>query len=165
MKFLHKAHWIWTDPQDQAPDIYRLFRKDFTFTPGSEKVMLEIAVCSTFALWINGQLLPGQQLSDFPQHPTGSCLDISSCLKPGKNTLLLQVHYIGEDFLTTLAGIPFVKAAIYTENQFLLGSDDSWQCCSDGRFTNSLACKVTPQLGFAFEYDPQKILPENTWMH
>ena len=120
MKFLNQTNWMWSSIGDNSPDIYRLFRKEFVFVPGTEQVLLEIAVCSTFELQINGKVLKGQQLSDFPDSPTGGCFDVTDMLLEGKNQLLLQVHYIGEDFLTGLTGKPFVKIALYRGNELLL---------------------------------------------
>ncbi|MBR7104156.1 MAG: family 78 glycoside hydrolase catalytic domain [Lentisphaeria bacterium] len=162
MRFIDQTNWIWTDQQDNTPDLYRLFRKDFTYTPGREPVFLEISVCSTFELQINGKMLCGQQVSDFPAFPTGACFDVTDMLIAGENRLLLQVHYIGEDFLTGLAGKPFVKLALFRGDELLLGSDSTWEWCIDKHFRSGLCCKVTPQLGFAFEYSAE-IPAEELW--
>lgn len=165
MKFLNQTNWMWSSIGDNSPDIYRLFRKEFVFVPGTEQVLLEIAVCSTFELQINGKVLKGQQLSDFPDSPTGGCFDVTDMLLEGKNQLLLQVHYIGEDFLTGLAGKPFVKIALYRGNELLLSGDDSWEYCCDERFHSGLQCKVTGQLGFAFEYSANRVLQDDNWQN
>ena len=163
MKFLNKTNWIWSGITDRSPDIYRLFRRDFDFVPGTERVLLEIAVCSTFELKINGKTVCGQQLSDFPDTPTGSVFDVTEMLVAGKNQLLVQVHYIGDDFLTGLAGKPFVKIALYRGDELLLSGDDSWEYCVDERFHSGLLCKVTGQLGFAFEYSANWLPEESDW--
>ena len=163
MRFINQTDWMWTDKLDNTPDLYRLFRNEFVYTPGTEPVFLELAVCSTFDLLINGKTLSGQQVSDFPDAPTGACFDVTDMLTPGRNQILLQVHYVGEDFLTGLTGKPFVKIALHRKDELLLSGGDSWECCADTRYHSGLCCKVTPQLGFAFEYSAQKSLPEDGW--
>ena len=163
MRFINQTDWMWTDKGDVSPDLYRLFRKDFVYSPGEGRVFLELSVCSTFDLLINGKTLSGQQVSDFPDAPTGACFDVTDMLISGENQILLQVHYIGEDFLTGLAGKPFVRLALYRNDELLLASGDSWACCVDTRYHSGLCCKVTPQLGFAFEYSAQTLFPENNW--
>lgn len=163
MKFLNRTDWIWSGLADRSPDIYRLFRKHFVFVPGAEPVKLEISVCSTFVLQINGKVLQGQQVSDFPEFPTGACFDVTDMLLEGDNSLFLQVHYIGEDFLTGRAGKPFVKIALYRGDELLLAGDDSWEWCVDERFRSGLECKVTGQLGFAFEYSANCSVEDFCW--
>ena len=155
MRFINQTDWMWTDKGDVSPDLYRLFRKDFVYSPGEGRVFLELSVCSTFDLLINGKTLSGQQVSDFPDAPTGACFDVTDMLISGENQILLQVHYIGEDFLTGLAGKPFVRLALYRNDELLLASGDSWACCVDTRYHSGLCCKVTPQLGFAFDPIPE----------
>ena len=104
MRFIDQTDWMWTAKEDVSPDLYRLFRKEFVYSPGEGRVFLELAVCSTFDLLINGKTLSGQQVSDFPDAPTGACFDVTDMLTCGTNQILLQVHYIGDDFLTGLAG-------------------------------------------------------------
>ena len=163
MTMINRVHWMWTEKNDISPDIYRIFRRKFICDPGEERVFLEISVCSTYELRINGVLLRGQQLSDYPDAPTGARFDVTDMIVPGENTVLLQTHYVGEDFLTGIAGRPFVKLAIFGEKNFRLGGDDSWEWCVDPRYHSGLVCKVTPQLGFAYEFRAITPLPESGW--
>jgi len=163
MIMINQVHWMWTEKNDISPDIYRLFRRNFICGPQEERVFLEISVCSTYELRINDVPLRGQQLSDFPDAPTGARFDVTDMIVSGENTVLLQIHYIGEDFLTGIAGKPFVKLAVFSGKRLWLGSDDSWEWCVDPRYRSGLACKVTPQLGFAYEFRALPSLPESGW--
>ena len=61
------------------PDSYYVFEKRFTVNIIDDPV-LEIAADSTFELFINGKLVPIQQLADFPDSRTFSQINIAEYL-------------------------------------------------------------------------------------
>ncbi len=160
MKALNQASCIWIRPSEKGKDLYGIFRKEFQWTAEkNSRVFLEIAADSTFAAYVNGHRCPVSQTADFPTHRTASILEITGLLMPGKNVIAVEVHYIGEDFLTCQRGMPFLKAAIRDGEHLLEKTDASWKCAESAEYRPGLACKVTSQLGFVFEYDARNASP------
>jgi len=62
-----KVKWIWSDINDRSKDCYKLFRASFTLDKVPEGTAIEIAVDSTFALYVNGKRIPCGQFSDYPE--------------------------------------------------------------------------------------------------
>ena len=107
---LEQASYIWTAPFEKGMDFYRIFRKVFSWRPeGEERVMLEIAADSTFAAFVNGRRCPISQVADFPEDRTFSTFDVTAFLVPGENVIAVEVHYIGDGFLTYQPGTPFLR--------------------------------------------------------
>lgn len=157
---LEQASYIWTAPFEKGMDFYRIFRKVFSWRPeGEERVMLEIAADSTFAAFVNGRRCPISQVADFPEDRTFSTFDVTAFLVPGENVIAVEVHYIGDGFLTYQPGTPFLKAVIYEGEKLLAKTDGSWKCSASQEFVSGLCCKVTSQLGFTFAYDARRALP------
>lgn len=157
---LEQASYIWTAPFEKGMDFYRIFRKVFSWRPeGEERVMLEIAADSTFAAFVNGRRCPISQVADFPEDRTFLTFDVTAFLVPGENVIAVEVHYIGDGFLTYQPGTPFLKAVIYEGEKLLAKTDGSWKCSASQEFVSGLCCKVTSQLGFTFAYDARRALP------
>lgn len=154
MKALEEASYIWSTPFEEGKDLYRIFRGTFDWNRRkSPRVTLEIAADSTFKACVNGHRCPISQTADFPECRTSSSLDITNWLVPGKNVIAVEVHYLGEPFLTYQPGVPFLRAAIHDGNTLLVKTDASWKCAESMAYRSALACKVTSQLGFVFSYD------------
>ena len=134
------------------PDSYYVFEKRFTVNIIDDPV-LEIAADSTFELFINGKLVPIQQLADFPDSRTFSQINIAEYLQCGSNIIRCNVHYIGDAFLTYQPGVPFLQLIAYQGNEVLVKTDLSWRCAPDSAYTQNLQCKLTRQLGFVYEYN------------
>ena len=58
--------WIWLDNMVQ-PDSYVVFRKKFTINGVKKAVKMALSADSSFVLYINGQVIPGNQFSDYPE--------------------------------------------------------------------------------------------------
>ncbi len=160
---IHRANWIWSSTEEQGKDLYHVFRRSFT-VDGNAPVMLQISADSTYAVCINGVRVPVTQFSDFPHSRTYCGADISALVKSGENTVTVEVHYWGESFSTYLAGRPYLKAVIFSGENILAATDGSWKTVPSPAYRAGLECKVTSQLGFAFEYNADTELPpESEW--
>ena len=115
---IHYAKAIFTEPAP-APDSYHLFYAEFD-AEKTNGAMLEIAADSTFELFLNNQLVPVQQVMDFPDSRTYSRISVEEFLQPGKNRIRCGVHYIGDDFLTCQKGIGYLQLVVYVGDRILV---------------------------------------------
>ena len=156
--FLQKnAAFIWRSAEPETADQYVIFRKKFTVSPEiSGKIMLDITADSTYEIRINGRRFPGSQLADLPYDRTFSSYDLSKFVKCGENIIAVEVHYIGENFLTYQIAPAFLCAAIHAGDQILAVTDPSWKWTLSPEMQSGLCCKTTKQLGFVFCKDERK---------
>ncbi len=162
MRLFSCAVPVWSCAAGEISDQYRLFRKRFTLPENPGKVTLDIAADSTFMVMVNGSRLPIQQLADFPGDRTVSRCDITPLVKAGENIISVEVHYIGERFLTYRAGEAFICAEISCGDTVIAATDESWKCAVSPDMQSGLNCKLTGQLGFVFCQDARKIVPYET---
>ena len=147
------AAYIWNPACETGKDSYWNFRKTFLWN-GVGSAKLQIAADSTYCVWINGVRCPIAQVADMPGDWTYSVYDVSRLLRPGKNLIAVEVHYLGEAFLTYRPGTPFLRAAISTEDGIrIVATDDTWRTRQSPSYTSGLCTKVSGQLGYVFAYD------------
>lgn len=154
------AAFIWRSAEPETADRYVGFRKKFILNPESAgKIQLDIAADSTYEIRINGRRCPGSQTADMPGDRTFSRYDLSDLVKPGENVLAVEVHYVGENFLTYRPGPAFLCAAVHAGDQLLAVTDASWKWAFSPEMQSGLRCRMTDQLGFVFCKDERKKLP------
>ena len=145
------AAFIWRSAGPELPDQYLIFRKKFSIPAGNpEELQLDIAADSTYEIRVNGKRCPGSQLADMPGDRTFSSYDISSLVRPGKNVIAVEVHYLGKDFLTYRPGPAFLCAALHIGDRLIAATDSSWKCAYSQEMRSGLHCQLTSQLGFVF---------------
>ncbi len=159
MQLFTQAVPVWSCAAGEISDQYRLFRKKFTVPAKAGRIRLDIAADSTFMVMVNGSRLPIQQLADFPGDRTVSRWDITPLVKTGENIISVEVHYIGERFLTYRAGEAFLCAEISSDKMVLAATDESWKWMISPDMQSGLNCKLTSQLGFVFAQDARRSIP------
>ena len=151
---------IWSAPEAEDKDIYRLFRREFEWHPSMGRSTIAISADSSYCLFVNGRRCPVSQLADIPGHSTCTSLDITSMLQDGANAIAVEVHYMGLGFLTYTPGAAFLCLAVtIADRSVLLQSDESWQWLAAPWYSQSLQCKVDMQLGYVFSKDARRELP------
>lgn len=151
------ASFIWRPVGSEAPDQYLIFRKKFILPAGlPDEILLDIAVDSTYEIRINGKRCPGSQLADMPYDRTFSVYNISGFLHPGENLIAVEVHYLGENFLTYRTGPAFLCAAIHAGDRLIAASDSSWKWTFSPEYQSGLCCRMTAQLGYVFCRDERR---------
>lgn len=157
------AACIWCSAGPESPDQYLIFRKIFTLpAENPDEVQLDIAADSTYEIRINGKRCPGSQLADMPGDWTFSSYDISSFVRPGKNVIAVEVHYLGEDFLTYRPGPAFLCAALHAGDRLIAATDSRWKWAYSQEMQSGLHCRLTSQLGFVFCRDERRKQPWDT---
>ena len=150
------AAYIWNPATQTGKDSYWDFRKTFLWN-GTGSAELQIAADSTYCVWINGVRCPIAQVADMPGDWTYSVYDITRLLRPGKNLIAVEVHFIGEAFLTYRPGTPFLRAAVIGgAGGVIVATDDTWRTRESIVYQSGLCTKVSGQLGYVFSYDARK---------
>ena len=125
-----KAKWITVEQSQSKPNTWLIYRKDITLTTTPESLTARIAVDSKYWLWINDQLVvfegglkrgPARNATYYDE------VQIAPYLKPGNNTIAIQVWYFGKNgFSHASSG---VAGLIFEATSPLLNimSDHTWK--------------------------------------
>ena len=155
----NQAQWIWTTETGQAVNQYVEFRCEFN-VDSVDIAELCLSVDSNFVAWVNGQLVGTGQFSDFPEKKTFSRMDITHTLVPGKNVLAMLGHYCGQDNFSYIPGKPGLWFAIRCGNTEIVSDENAIRRIAPAYQQGSIA-RITPQLGFTFEYDARN---QDNWI-
>lgn len=144
---------IWDGTKEK--DCWRLFRNTFQWD-GTSGTKLRISVESTYEVWLNGKVLPIQQLADSLTYRTYTVCDLDAFLLKGENTVRVLVHWNGQNFSTSPAGTPYLLADISAGEKRFLETDKEWQVAESTTFRSGACRDLNGHLGFGFEYDARK---------
>ncbi len=144
--------WIWIDNKTDCINQYADFRKTFSVDK-KQNTFLYISADSSYQIWVNGEVIYGNQFSDWPQYKTYNKFDISEHIQEGENVLAIKVHHIGSDFSTYTKGRPGLIFEVCCDNVPIAFSDESCRCRYCKGFANGAISVVSQQLGYNFQYD------------
>lgn len=150
------AKWIWTEAPTASVNAYVQFFTEFT----GRTALLRIAVSGNYAAYVNGHFAAFGQYTDYPEHKTYSETDISSFCREGRNELLIEVHYSGNDFSSHTDGEPGLIAEVLDGEDILAASDSKWLSRIDTRYAQGLRPKLFVSLNYNYAYDAREVLPE-----
>lgn len=145
------AHWIWAE--SEQTNQYVDFRSEF-FISNVNLVKLMISADSRYAVFVNGEYVPGFQYADYPNYKVYDELDITDKVKPGKNVLSIVGYYQGESssvYFKGRAGLLF--AVVDGDGNAVAFSDRRVLCRPSGVYTSGAVEKLSIQLSYSFRYD------------
>lgn len=143
------AKWIWHDLAI-CPDDYCEFVSEFK--TNSEKITINIAADSNYAIYINDEFIDCGQYACYPYAPVMDKINID--VKPGINKLKIIVYYVGVNgFSTYYLDKPGLFFTIYENNAIILESDENIKSCRSKVYHTNLCQQISPQLGYSFLYD------------
>lgn len=165
---LNSAAWIWCD-HSVEPNQYAQFIRDFTFSGTRSTVY--IAADMGYALFINGQYVPGFAYSDYPDHRSVDRLDVTSFVREGVNRLCIVGYCQVTHSLTYRSGYPGVRFAVYEDDRPVIVSDLEVLSRRAPDYESGEIEKITVQLGYTFHCDATcddgwlKVgyMPDDTW--
>ena len=151
------AVWIWPAQKTSQPNQYVQFRQQFELPNVEADSMLYISVDSNYTVWINGQLVGFGQYNDYPECKTYDSLPVAQYLREGSNTIAILAFHQGVD---SFQYIVFDPGLIYTlvSGSVAVSSGLGVFNRISPNYVSSHIAKVTPQLGYNFEYHA---IPEN----
>ncbi len=144
-----KAKWIWL--KERKTNHYAEFVFEIEFN--GENTEIFISAKSDYVLFINGKFVDCGQYGDFPELKSVDKLDVTSCLKIGKNNVKILARSIDDDsFLHIKGGHGIIfevrkndKLDVYSNAQILSRESLSY---SSGATYN-----ITLQLGYGYNCD------------
>jgi len=89
------AHFIWCDEQGEGRDLYALFRRTFDVRGAIETAVLHVFADTAYQLFVNGEFVEFGPVRFDPGHPVFDSHDLAGRLKPGRNTIAVQVNHFG----------------------------------------------------------------------
>ncbi len=152
-----KAKWIWVE-NESLPDSYGEFYDEFTWY--GENAVCKLSCDGDYTLFINGQYVCSNQYGDFEWYKSCDCVDITSYLQSGKNTIAVLVWHFGVDsqrYLKATAGLIF---EVLSGESVLIASAENTRARYSKAYQNGRQKNVTKQLGLSFQYDSTQ---EDDW--
>jgi hypothetical protein len=150
-----KSDWIWPTGSENTVNQYVEFRQEFETGEVACGARLLISVVGNFAAWVNGQLVGTGQFTDYPESRTFSTMDVAEILRRGCNVLAVLVHCPCIDHFSHIqssGGMIF----LIRNGEDIVVSGPQTQTRFSPAYRQGQMPKITPQMGFVFEYDAVK---------
>lgn len=150
-----KAKWI-INSAAAGEDTYTEFLISVPFIGANVK--LYISCDGMFAAFKNNEILPiaFSACADMPNYKLYDCFDLSGKVKQG-DLIKLQVYHGGADTANYIAAPAGVIFELYIDGNMVLYSDVTTKCRVIDEYENGYKKQITPQLGFSFYYDSNKV--------
>ena len=135
--FGSEAVWIGSEHPFDLHEAYLCFRSPAGFELDSqpEKAELYITADSRYKLWVNGRYVARGPARSYPQQQQVDCLDIGDLLKPGRNTLAVQVYQPGySHFAYVHRAAAGLLCSLHCDGERVLVSDNTWRVHRDHSF-------------------------------
>jgi len=153
------ARWIWPSHLGDGQNQYVQFRHDFTLSEPDPCADIRISCDSNYALWVNGRFVDFGQYHDYPDSKTYDSIPIGHLLRAGANVVCVLLHYQGEHSFQYIKGDPGLVYAIHSGSE-TIGSGCSTRYRACRGYRQGEIARVTPQLGFTFDYDARADSPD-----
>jgi len=142
-----KAQYVWIDKFGEGRQVYAYFRNEFELKDIPEKATIQVYAFSNYSLWVNGKFVNYGPIRSYQQHPYFDSVDISSCLKKGKNVIAVKVLSFGMQTFQ----LPFGTAGFIAWGNIKSNSNDisfntpgNWVCRKAEGYN-----KFSPRFSFA----------------
>ena len=146
----NNAEAIWID-NEKKHNRYVKFQTEFTSDVG--EILFYISADKQYELYINGNMVSFGQYGDYPDKKSYDCIDISSCVKKGKNLVSVLAHSNGVNSLSHYSGLPMVIFAATENGKCILKSDENVKCTEESEFIGGEIENITMQLTYNFGFD------------
>ena len=132
---LSPAKWIWLPSQRTLANTFVLFRKDLELPVLPARVAGWITADSRYRLTVNGERVQWGPAPADPRWWDVDPVEITRRLRPGPNTIGVEVLYYGHGDGTWPIGKPGLLMRLEITQPDgridVVGTDESWQCCVD----------------------------------
>ena len=159
MQVFEKAKWIWLDKIGGENEYAEFFTQfDCDGTPA----LCRLSCDGDYTLFVNGEYVASNQYGDFEHFKIYDELDISACLRKGKNSVAILVWHFGQStqrYILAQAGLIF---EIIQNGIACVNSGEETLCRKSKTYDSTCKKTISPQLGFSFAYDATK---EDEWMN
>jgi hypothetical protein len=90
-----RARFVWCDRHGEGRNVFVLFRRRFQLADRPRGAHLHLFADSAYRLCVNGRVAGYGPARFFPRHPHYDTVDLAPDLRPGLNTLTVEVHSRG----------------------------------------------------------------------
>lgn len=153
ISYFQNAQWIFVKdiPKDVC-NAYFDYQTDFCIE-STKDIRLYISASTLYAVYINDEFVDCGQYADYEDYQVYDELDISTFVKPGKNTLKIAHYVIGANYFTHRIQIPGMIFALW-ENENCIGvSDENVLSRKNTHYIDGDMEFISGQLGFVCKYD------------
>ena len=153
------AKWIWAN-KEAKPDEYAEFYDEICLEGAGAELF--ISADSNYAVYMNGALCAFGQYADYPYSKVYDKIDLSKCIRKGKNVLAIRVWYYGINNTSTY--YPGAAGLIYSlvaEGRELSFSSSKTASRLSPTYVPHKVKRITMQLGLSFEYDAKA---QDAWL-
>jgi len=159
MHFHSAARWIWLANPLEGPNQYVNFHRSFTLRRKPRKAILQLAVDTQYALFVNGREIPGRAFPDYPHHRSVDRHNLTEYLVVGRNTLAILGYFFGQDNSEYRKGRAGLLLQLTMDGRTLV-SNAGWRARLSPGFLSVPAEPVTRQMGFTVRFDARR---EDDW--
>lgn len=156
MKAFENAKWIWIDNESEV----NTYGEFFATFKGEKGTKINISCDGDYTLFVNGKYVASNQYGDYEHYKIYDTVELDDYLIEGENKIAILVWHIGEGNSRYKLATPGVIFEIYSDNGVILSSDKTILSRKSLAYKNGNIPKISPQLGFGFEYDMTK---EDGW--
>ena len=151
--YFEHAQWIFVKgiPRDVC-NTYFEYEAEFS-VENTGNVRLFISASTLYAVSVNGVFVDCGQYADYEDYQVYDTLDISSFVKPGKNTLKIEHYVIGTNYFTHRIQIPGIIFAVWEKDNCVLCSNEAVLSRKNTHFADGPMEHISGQLGYVFKYD------------
>ena len=103
---LAPAKWIWVNSQRTLPNTFGLFKKIFNIKKAVKSATMTVLGSSRYLATINGKRVAWGPAPADPRYEEADCIDITSFLTQGDNSLFFKVCFFGFGDGTWVCGAP-----------------------------------------------------------
>lgn len=156
-----ESRWIWAEGVPEV-NVYLQFKRILSLPKGTagESAVIELAVDSDYALYINGRFVNCGQYQFGKDRLSVERLDVSSYLREGENLLCFRVYFQGASSSQYVRNQPGLIYCLKCGG-LAFWSDETTFCRLDPCYYSGEYSRITRQLGFNFLYDASG---EDDWL-
>jgi len=161
MRFVNAKPVWFTDQYDV--NTYALFKAGFDSDKGDTKLL--IAADSHYAVYVNGIYIYAQQFADDEDRRVYDEIDISDCVKAGRNELVIGGYCTYTDSSVYKKASPYVIFEVFEGKESRAHSSSDTLACRDERYLSGETDLITGQLGYTFHMDltPKRFVWKNAF--
>lgn len=151
------SQWIWTK-EYSGPNQYILAHQAFTAAE-LEKTILFISADAQYSAYVNGVLVGFGQYPDLPDYKVYDEIDISGCLKNGRNLIEISAYCPVTESSVYRPGRPALIFEINANGKIIAVSDADTVVAHDPCYKSGEVDLISKQMGYSFEYDACAAMP------
>ena len=149
-RLMAPAAWIWCDNSQEVNQYARFYQ---TFAAVPAETTLYICADSAYAVYINGQYVPGFACADYPECRSVDALSLAPYLHAGENRLCIVGYCPVSSSFCYRRGAPGLRFAVYGGESLLAASGTETLCSRPRDYIGGEMEWITSQLGYSFRYD------------